>query len=414
MSQSKHNKISLGGIYLIAFIDMLGFGIIIPVLRDFTTLLAKNSQLEWVGVALLSGILMSSYSIAQFFAAPIIGLWSDKYGRRKLLFLSVAGNVVSYLLFCVSNNFWLFLFSRLVSGITGGNVGVAQSYIADITEEKNRGKAMGMMGALFGLGFILGPFIGALLSKIDISTYNYGLIKFNQYSMIGLVCALLSGLNLIMILFGLRESNINPNKNAKLDFVKFFPLSRLDGSLIGRLFLIYFILYFVNVNLEITMMWDLLDRFQLVTVEQTGYFFVYMGIVMVLVQGGIYRSVCKHFSEYKLVFIGLLISIIGFFFYTIPKDIFTFAVLIALISLGLGLAFPALSALVSINSKQGEQGLNMGIMQSLGSLSRVIAPILFTFLYTLNSQHTLPAAFASLLIALALIVNNKIKKDLIK
>ena len=406
-----HNKISLSGIYFIAFLDMLGFGIIIPVLRDFTQLLAKNSHLEWVGIALLSGILMSSYSIAQFFAAPVIGHLSDKYGRRKLLFLSVAGNVVSYLIWAITNDFWIFLASRLISGITGGNVAVAQSYIADITAEKDRGKAMGMMGALFGLGFILGPFIGALLSKIDISHYHFGLISFNQYSLIGLVCAALSGLNLIMISFKLQESNIDRDPNIKINLIKFFPLVRLDSSLLGRLFLIYFLLYFAHVNLEATLMWDLLDRFKLVTAEETGYFFVYMGVMMALVQGGVYRRIHTRFSEFKLCTFGLFTSLIGFFFYTIPSTLYGFAFIIAVISLGLGIAFPVLSALISIKSNKHEQGLNLGIAQSLGSLSRAIAPIAFTALYAYSEAHTLAAALATSLVALAVFFTIKLPKS---
>ncbi len=375
-------KISLFPIYMVAFIDMLGFGVIIPVLRDFTRFLADASNYQSIEHATLSGILMASYSLAQFIFAPILGRLSDRFGRKKLLFLSVAGNVLSYAIWAISNSYGLFLISRLISGMTGGNISVAQSYLADVTSEEDRGKAMGMIGALFGIGFILGPFIGGILSSVDITKWSSSMITFNQFSAIGIFCASLSIANLVLIVFLLQESLQHPKKeSSKHNGLKsIMNAARGGSSVIGRLYLIHILISITFVSLEVTLAWDLLYRFKLDT-KETGYFFAYMGVMMAIVQGGIYRILYRKIQGSLLLQIGLIATLVSFGLYRSFNELVFFCLVIALLSFGLGILNSSLLTLVSLFSKKEDHGINLGIMQSLSALTRAFIPLVTTLIY---------------------------------
>ena len=400
----KRSKPKLGAIYLVIFLDMLGFGTIIPVIRDFTILLVDQSNLTGWDYATLSGILMSVYSVFQFVFAPLLGRLSDQHGRKPILLVSVLGNVISYFLWAVSNSFGLFLISRIISGATGGNISVAQSYIADVTTRENRAKAMGLMGAIFGLGFILGPFLGGLLSKVDISHISFGLIKFNRFSLIGIFTMSLSLINLIWISLSLREPVKNKPKFTSLkDLVNPLLLFRqFLNPVLGRLFLINFLLSIGFVHIESTLAWDLLDRFKLET-SQTGYFFAYLGVVMVFIQGGIYRRVHKKGNEAKLAKIGLIFSAVALFLIPFSYPLLIMGGVIAVLAFGMGFANPSLTTLVSLNSQDENQGFNLGIVQSLGSLARALAPVSATLLYD-HLAHSAPFFSASIFVFIGFLI----------
>ena len=396
---------------MVAFIDMLGFGVIIPVLRDFTRFLADASNYQSIEHATLSGILMASYSLAQFIFAPILGRLSDRYGRKKILFLSVAGNVLSYAIWAISNSYGLFLISRLISGMTGGNISVAQSYLADVTSKEERGKAMGMIGALFGIGFILGPFIGGVLSSVDITKWSIGMIIFNHFSAIGIFCAFLSIINLILIVFLLKESLQHPkeegNKHNGLNLIK--SIAKGNQSAVGRLYLIHILISITFVSLEVTLAWDLLYRFKLDT-KETGYFFAYMGVMMVIVQGGIYRILYRKIQGNLLLQIGLIATLISFSFYRSSNELIFFFLVIALLSFGLGILNSSLLTLVSLFSKKEDHGVNLGIMQSLSALTRAFIPIIATFIYDYIHPGIIPL-FSFFYVLIAFIVSFGFKKS---
>ncbi len=161
-------RANLKVVYLIVFLDMLGFGVIIPVLRDLTSYLVANggTTVAWPP-ELFMGILMASYSGAQMLSAPFIGRLSDIYGRRPVFLFSAIGNLASYAIWILSSSYWIFLLGRIVSGITGGNIAIAQSILADNTTPEERPRAMGLLGAAIGMGFVLGPFLGVVMIKIN-------------------------------------------------------------------------------------------------------------------------------------------------------------------------------------------------------------------------------------------------------
>lgn len=453
MKKKKENKISakisekssLAPLFLVVFLDVLGFGIIIPVLRDYTELLALASGYGKDNLAFLAGILMTSYSFAQFVFAPILGWLSDRYGRRLVLIISVAGNVLSYFLWMVSSSYGLFLISRIISGITGGNISVAQSYVADVTSKESRAKTMAVLGAFFGIGFTIGPFFGGLLYSFDMTNYNLYVINFNQFSSIGLVVMLLSLINLFWIFFRVKETNAyiiksdktenlvaentnankldehftrkNPSSDAIKDTAKdaektqretlssavktkkrvgFFSIwKELKRPLLGRLFLINFIETVAFVSFESIMAWDLKDRFHHDT-RMTGYFFAYIGILLSIVQGGLYRFLIKKTTERKLLPAGFLA--LGLSLFALPfLDSYTLVLLDMIpMMIGVGIINPSINALASLYSPENEQGVHLGLLQGFGAVARTFTPVLMTLIYD-EISTSLPFWFAGLL-----------------
>ncbi len=402
-SIKKHNSRAVYSIYLVAFLDMLGFGVIIPVIRDITIFLSKESYLDGIGTAVLSGVLMSCYSLGQFFFAPILGGLSDRYGRKKILILSLVGNLLSYGIWCISHSYGLFLFSRLISGVSGSTISVAQSYVADITSKEDRGKAMGMLGALFGLGFVLGPFMGAVLSSFPPPTFLFKWINFNPFASIGLLCMVLSLTALVLAVFYLRESLPEANRNSKIVF-NLHGIFRLQVSpVLYRLFLIYTIFYIVFVSLESTLAWDLKYRFQM-DIRQTGFFFTYMGLVLVLIQGGIYRVLYKKYSSKLLIQVSLVCIGLAFLLYPHASTLLSYYLTIFLFTLGMGILSPTLTSTTSLISEDNERGKNMGLLQSGASLARAFVPFIATLLYDYFS-HASVAYFSSGFILICLFVS---------
>ena len=409
-------KNSLSGIYLVVFLDVLGFGIIIPVIRDLTIFLSDSSALS-LDHAALSGVLMSCYSFAQFLFAPLLGSLSDRYGRKSILLISVFGNVVSYLMWMVSRDYYFFLFSRLVSGVTGGNISVAQSYIADVTSKKDRAKAMGMFGAVFGIGFVIGPFLGGLLSTFDMIKFDQNIISFNPFSSIGLFCAVLSLGNLFLIKYNLKESlpslvekgeggsskNQRKDDRAKIVWNPLHVISLTGLTSQLKIAIIVNLLFSsAFVFLESTLAWDLLFKFNL-DARETGIVFACMGLFLVLVQGGIYRGLQKKFSLRRIIQWGLVIIFFSFALYPFMERAVSFYLVLLMITFSLGIVNPSITALVSLEAEKTEQGLSLGFMQSFASLARGVVPITATFLYDYASMSA-PGLSASLLAVLSLVL----------
>ncbi len=396
-----NHRYSLGSVYLVVFLDMLGFGLIIPIMRDLSVELIKNSQ--WtLDPVFFSGLFMGAYSLFQFLFAPLLGRLSDAQGRKPVLLISVAGNVLSYLLWYISGSALLFLISRIVSGATGANIAVAQSYIADVRQGKERAKAMGAMGALLGLGFVLGPYLGGVASEWDASMMPIiGQFAGNSFSAVGLIAMFLSLLNLLWILVTVRETvpqeRTHTFKTSDLSLIA----SVFFRENIGRLFVLYFFFQAAFVFFESTLAWDLKNRFGQNT-RDTGNFFAYLGVLMILVQGGVYRRMVDKLSTQKIIFYGALFAALSMLFMVFSPTIVWFSVAIAFFALGMGLGNPSMSSLVSFYSSEDEQGMNLGIMQSLGALTRFAAPLVGTTLYMLHSTGAYWISFVFFAVAFGL------------
>ncbi len=345
-------------IFLTIFIDLIGFGIVIPLLTFYAE--------EFHATPLDIGLLVASYSLMQFIFAPILGSLSDKYGRRPILFLSIIGSGVGYLMMGFAGALWMIYAGRILGGITGGNLSTAQAYIADVTTRENRAKGMGLFGMAFGLGFILGPAIAGILSK-------YG------HEVPFLFAAGLSFANAILLYFVLPESRkFDENAPAKKS-----RLAELFEAFKDSRFTIITTEYFLLVT-AFSMMTTAFAYYTMTKfgydVAETGYLLGYVGLIAVIMQGGLFGRLAKTFGEAKLVIFGCFMLVLSFIVVPfISKDSGGLVALLigtACFSLGNSMASPSMTSLASKNATEFEQGKVLGIMQSAASLARVIGPLL--------------------------------------
>lgn len=345
-------------IFVTVFIDLVGFGVAIPILPFYVE--------EFGGTGFEYGMLTAVYSLMQFIFAPILGQLSDRYGRRPILFFSILGSSVGFLIIGLANTLWLVFLGRIIAGITGGNISTAQAYIADVTTPENRAKGMGLIGAAFGLGFVFGPVIGGVLSKFGASVPFY-------------FVAALALFNAIMLYFVLPETVKFGRSVSKIR--SRFSLFREAFANQGLTMVV--VLYFLIITAFsiMTTAFVLYAQFKFgYDAFQVGLLFMYIGLLSAAMQGGLVGFLTKKFGEKLLVVIGAIVMTIMLFIvpYVSPE----FGGLIGLL-LGLaGFAFgnsisnPALTSLGSRYTPVEEQGAGLGILQSGASLARTIGPAL--------------------------------------
>lgn len=357
------NRSPLIVIFTTVFIDLVGFGIVIPVLPFYAEGTIFNATPRTVG------ILFASYSVMQLIFSPILGGLSDKYGRRPVLFLSIIGTGIGFLILGLADSIWMLFAGRILDGITGGNISTAQAYIADITTSENRAKGMGLIGAAFGLGFIFGPAIGGILSRWGIH------VPF-------LFAAALCFANSILLYFRLPET-ITPDHPARNKAARGRGLAQLINSLkqprLGFVLTIYFLFIVAFSIMTSTFSFYTMFRFGY-DAQHTGYLFAYVGIIAVIIQGGLIGRLVKRFGEVPLVIVGALCFAISLFAvpFVGPAAGGLAALLIGggVFSMGNSLATPALNSLASKSVGPAEQGIVLGVMQSVASLARAVGPLL--------------------------------------
>ncbi len=347
-------------IFITIFIDLVGFGIVIPLL----TFYAEEFQATPMDI----GLLVSSYSLMQFVFSPIWGNLSDRFGRRPILFLTILGSSVGYLILGFAGSLWMIYAGRILAGIMGGNLSTAQAYIADVTTRENRARGMGLFGMAFGLGFILGPAIAGILSKFGMH------VPF-------LFAASLSFINAILLFFILPES-----RKAGSEVRSASGRSRIGAlvdSLKDRRFATITIDYFLVVT-AFSMMTTSFAYYTLVRfgydAAETGYLLGFVGLMAAVMQGGVFGPLSKRFGEAKLVVAGcalLVLSLLAVPFVGADFGGLGFLLIgIASFAIGNSIASPALTSLASKAASDAEQGQALGILQSSASLARVIGPLL--------------------------------------
>ncbi|MBI9072733.1 MAG: MFS transporter [Melioribacteraceae bacterium] len=352
-----NKKASLSIIFFTIFIDLLGFGILIPILPTFAS---KNLSISDFEI----GFLIAVFSMMQFIISPILGRFSDRIGRRPIILVTLLITSLSYIIFSFSNSFLILFISRLLAGIGGSNIAVAQAYIADITSREERSKGMGLVGAAFGLGFVFGPLLGGLLS-------NYG------YQVAGYVASFFSFLAFIFAFIYLKESLVKKKKNSKLSF-KIFDIKNtlriLSIPKVGMSIILFFIVVFSFANIYGTFSIIGYKRFGF-TDQEIGYQFGVIGLVGAIIQGGFINILTNRFKETKLVIAGLLFLMIGLGGIPYGGNFIGVAVVVSLLAIGTGILQPVVLSMVSKYSSDIEQGAILGVNQSLASLARVLGPI---------------------------------------
>lgn len=358
----KKNKSSLFLLFLVVFIDLVGFGIVIPILPYYARAYGANaSTLGW---------LMASYSILQFFFAPAWGKLSDHIGRRPVLLATILGTGIGFLWLGFADSLLGLFVGRCIAGICGANISTANAYIVDITTEENRTKGMGLLGAAFGLGFIFGPAIGGILS-------HYG------YSTPVLLAAFLSLFNFIFAYFYLPE----PLKNSAVREQNRFKRFDLEGlslvlrePLLRRGILVFFFTTLAITQMETSFaiyLWDIWGW----DAHRAGLLLAGIGIVMVFIQGGAIGKLSKSFGETKLILFGTLLSAGGLCLFGLSTIPAVMLLSLLLMAIGNGVTNPSLSSMTSQAAPAHLKGMSMGFYQSAGSLARIFGPILAGYLY---------------------------------
>ncbi|MBT6242840.1 MAG: MFS transporter [Rhodospirillaceae bacterium] len=348
-------------LFLIVFIDLVGFGIIIPLLPFFGEHFDASPA--------VIGLLMASYSLTQFIAAPFWGRASDRIGRRPVLLITLAGASASYVLLGFSNSLWMLFLARALGGFMAGNISTAFAYVADITTPENRTKGMGVIGAAFGLGFIAGPAIGGILAGPDPLNADYRTPS--------LAAAGLSAIALTMAFFLLKESLSDeirkriaemPAKNRRQQFK-----SALAEPGVGLLIGLSFLATFVFAGMETTFaMWS--ERRMGWGPQQNGYLFAFVGILAALVQGGLVGRLAKRFGETNLVIQGASALALGMLLIPFTNSLATLLGAMVIVAYGFSIITPSLNSLISLQVASSEQGGVMGVGRSATTMARVIGP----------------------------------------
>lgn len=361
-------------LFLTVLIDLIGVGIVLP-LMPYYVKIVEQSSIPWLADnrAIVVGALTASFALMQFLFAPILGALSDRYGRRPVLLISLLGTGVAYVLFGFAEHLSflgvemvlaILFFARILDGITGANISTAQAYIADITTPENRAKGMGMIGAAFGLGFMLGPALGGLLSTISLETPAF-------------VAAGLAFANVIFGYFNLPES-LPPERRIVTPVREMNPFSRvhtlLQRSSIQPILIGIFLLNLAFASLQ--------SNFAVFSDVRFGFgpldnalIFTLVGLLAVLVQGILIRRLVLAFGEVRLAIAGMVLMAIGFVAIAFVPAAWMLFPVIGIVAIGSGIATPSLTSLISRRVAAHEQGSTLGGTQALTSLTMIAGPI---------------------------------------
>jgi len=356
------NKKMLFSVILVVFIDLLGFSLILPLLPYYAKTFGANG--------FVTGVLVSSYAAMQLLGAPVLGRLSDRFGRRPVLLLSIFGTFIGFLLLGFATTLWMLFASRLIDGITGGNISVAQAYISDVTGPKDRAKGLGLIGAAFGLGFIIGPVTGGVLSQ-----WGYAVPAF--------VAAGLALINLLLVFFWLPES-LTPEKRALMPEKQ--PSISLHALLValqrpftGSLLITRFFFGLAFAIFQSIFALYALTRFEL-TAVQTGYVLTYVGVLSVITQGFLVGRITNRFREDILIGISVIVMAFGLLGWAVAPTVLFLLIIMAPTAVAGGLLNTVLTSTLTKAVTTDEVGGIIGFSTSIESLTRVIAPTLGGYL----------------------------------
>lgn len=384
-------------IFLTILIDMIGFGIVIPILPLYAQHFTQD--------ATMIGLLFGSFSFMQLIFTPILGRWSDRVGRRPVLLLSILGTAVSFLILGSAQSLWMLFLGRMLDGLSGGNISTAQAYIADTTTLEKRSGAMALIGAAFGLGFVIGPTIGGLLGQYSMQLPFY-------------VAAVLAFMNAIALYFLLPESlplhkrgapaaappsgtlwqNLLSARQTPLGPIMICSLfSTIAFSLITALFTLF---------TQHRLNWH---------AHENGLLFGYIGLLGVLIQGGLVRRLAPRVGEKLLILIGCVFLCVSMALLPLGGEFITVLIASSGLAIGNSLTTPMLSGLASKSTDAESQGAVLGVMQSVASLGRMIGPPIGGYLLSFDALHRempygiSPFWFAAILMSLAIMAASRLR-----
>jgi multidrug resistance protein len=400
-TKTSSGKSPLIVIFLTVFIDLIGFGIIIP-LSPFLARRFNASAFE-------VGLLLSIYSVMQFIFSPMWGALSDRIGRRPVILISLFGGALSYIAFGFAGDLWLLFVARALAGMFGGNISTAHAYIADVTKPEERSKGMGLIGAAFGIGFIFGPLLGAGLGIVG--------QKLGSEPPLGMGFSALGAAALCLCNFGFAYFNLKeslPPEKRKKTTVRRHRLKEIAHHLMrpqsGALMFVFFLSGLAMAQMESMLFPFVADVFGW-GLEISSYGFAYVGVLMAFTQGFLIRKAMPKFGERKTLLIGLLLFALSLFAIPIASSAVLLGAVMTILAIGNGFMRPPNLGLISIATPHDEQGAAMGVTNSLASLGRILGPIIGGFLYERVSKGA-PFVFAGALTLFAAFLAARAAKKL--
>jgi predicted MFS family arabinose efflux permease len=379
------NFARLGVLFSVIVVDLIGFGIVVPILPFWSERFGANG--------LLLGLLVASHAAMQFLFSPRWGRLSDRIGRRPVMLITIAGTALSLLLLGLADSLVQIFLARLLSGIFGSNISVATAYLTDVTEEADRTRWMGMIGASFAVGFTLGPPIGGLLARA-----GHGVPM--------LVAAGMAALNFIWAAIQLRE----PTRRTER------PISTMTGRLdvfrdpvLGRICIVYFLFSTAVTQLETTFAFFMAHRFGY---DELGVGLVMLAMAIVIggIQGGAMKRLAARYHERRLILVGLSLMALAFFTVPLPHSVAFLMVPLGIAAVGRGISQPPMMSLISQRADEASRGIVMGVFQSCASAARVIGPLIAGALY--DQSQAFPYWLAAVLTALAALTAIRIRDPL--
>lgn len=387
-------------IFLTVFMDLVGFGLIIPL----SPFLARQFHADPFQI----GILMAIYSGMQFLFSPIWGQVSDRIGRKPVIILCLFGTAIGHAFFAFAVNLWGLFLARAVAGLFSGNISTAMAYVADVTSEKDRSKGMGLMGAAFGLGFIFGPALGAGFASMG-ARFGDAAPFGPQFS--ALAAAVICALNGALAIVILSESLPLANRKAKAKSHRLLALRKvLRLPIVGSLISVAALSTLGMALIENQLFLFVSDKFNW-GLSQASLGFAYVGMIMVFTQGYLIRKFLPVWGERRVLTAGLILCGCGFLLMATAQFVAWLAVGVTFLGLGVGLVNPSVNGSISLLSAKTEQGEVMGVTQGLSALSRVIGPLIGGWCYKELGMHS-PFFLSAALVAFAIVLALRVYADL--
>lgn len=338
-------------IFLTIFVNLVGFGIIIPLLPFYA---------ESFGASPLTiGLLFAIYSACQLVASPALGDLSDRYGRRPVLIFSLVGTVVSFVMMAMAHSIWVLFAARIVDGLSGGNISTARAYVADVTEPKDRARAYGLIGAAFGMGFIMGPALSGVLARYSMTAPVWA-------------AAAVTMVATLMAWFWLPETVHRASAGTGNPFRSLAEMLRRPG--LRRMLWIDFVYWFAFAIFQTTFALFVARRFGF-DVSTTGYFFAGFGVLGAVVQGAAIRPIVHRLGDKPTFLLGLGCAAVGLIGATLAPTVVLFTLALVPLALGIGFGHPTVSSLVSRAGGRDEQGRVQGAAGAMESLGRAMGPV---------------------------------------
>ena len=398
-------------VFLTIFLDMVGFSVLFPlfpsmldyylereatlgggIVTEFVKLIEgfsfsdQNSSSFRFEIVIFGGALGSLYAILQFFFAPVWGRLSDRIGRRPVLIFTVGGTCLGYALWIFAGDFWVLVLSRFLGGIASGNLSVATAAVADVTSRKDRSKGMALIGIAFGLGFMLGPALGGIAYDWKLSegtTSIFGLTPFSSAAMISLSLALINWFWVYKFFKETLITRATPETSPAKPAI--FHLRQVENQSV-KVTCMAHLFYMISFSgMEFTLTFLAVERFAYEPLDITKMFLV-IGVTLIFVQGFFVRRFVGKIGEKKMALLGIVLGTLAFVMISQSFVESMFFPALFLMSAGVAMISPTLTALTSLNSSDTDQGFHLGVFRSSGSLARACGPILAGTIYFLHGS----------------------------